>query len=128
MSAGIVVFIIAYFIALFNDLIMGFLHWPTIVEVGKEIDGRTEDEQFYFDHRENWDKLDEYDDKVYRDTVAVVSGACISLTLPIQGFYYGGVWALLAGLIGAFISSVVFIYKPYNNSRETIMTAVKLYE
>lgn len=126
--AGIVVFLVAYLIGLFSDEVIGFLYWPTLVEVKRTLDEKNDGEHFYFGHRENWEKLDEYDDKVYRNTVAIVSGVIISVTLPLQGFFYPGIWADVFCLLGSLFSIVAFIYKPYEHSKETIMTAPRLYE
>ena len=126
--AMIVAFLIAYLISLFSDEVIGFLHWRTLVEVRKVLDEKTDGKDFYFDHRENWGKLDEYDDKVYRDTVALVSGVIISVTLPFQGFFYPGILADVVCLLASLLSVFAFIYKPFENSKETIMTTVKLYD
>lgn len=76
-------FLLAYLVAIFSDKIIGFLHWQTIVEVKAKIDEETDGEEFYFSHQENWEKLDDYDDKVYRNTVALISGSIITISLPI---------------------------------------------
>ncbi len=128
LPATAVSFLLAYIIAIYSDEIIGFLHWPTLIEVYSEVNESGEGNAFYFDHRENWEKLDDYDNKVYRNTVAIVAGIIIAISLPIQGLAYAGIWMGAVCFGGSLFSIAAFVYKPYIHSRETIMTTVNLYD
>lgn len=126
--AVVIAFLFPLLIELLSDITISFISYPVIKEVKKEIDEKTGSENFYFDHEEKQEKLDEYDNKVYRYTVLTYSGFFVAITLPIQGYFLKGVLGFFSGLGYAFIPLFLFSYLPFRKLRKIIKTSVKLYE
>jgi hypothetical protein len=121
-------FLTAYTVEQFSDEIIRFLTFPIIKDAKRQIDKKNSREELYYDHKDKWEKLDEYDDKVYQYAVVIVSGVFIVVSLPMQGGHFYGFRGIVLALFGSTIGSVLFIYKPYKGMSKVIKHSVMLYD
>lgn len=126
--AVVLAYLLPLLIELLSDQAISFISYPIIKDAKRKIDEQTGDEDFYFSHEDKQDKLDEYDDKVYRYTVLTYSGSTIFLTLPIQGYFFKGILGFISALGYASLFLIILSYLPYRNLRKIIKTSVRLYE
>lgn len=119
-------FVFSVSLELGSDAAIAFISFPIILRTKREIDEVSDGGEFYWSDEDQQDKLDKFDNQVFRYTVLIYAGAIICLSLPIQGYFYG-VNGLTVAVSSSLIVFLLFIYLPFLKVRNIIETSAKLY-
>lgn len=124
-----VAFVFPLIIELASDWAIKFVALPIIVSAKKEIDENIDSEEdFYYDYEENQEELTKYDNQAFRYTVLLYAGALISISLPLVGYLYNGLFGILLALLGSALVFLTLVYLSYIKLRKIIQTSVRLYK
>ncbi|ADQ66300.1 hypothetical protein GL213_03500 [Halogeometricum borinquense] len=128
-AAGVPSVFLVFLSVVFNDGLMEFFAGDVIEESFNRIDGRTGDDEFYWDaDQDTQDRIDRMDGKAHRHLVTVLSGLLIGVSLPFAvNDLYGLTYAVFS-LIGSLVVIYLFSYREYRNLRQVVKSSVKLYD
>lgn len=112
----------------FNDPIMEFVAGEDFLRrVHEEVRDEVGDEEFYYDHENKQEKIDELDKKAVGRVVNIIVGTFISLTLPLLGYPTAGLWGVISGAITGVIIFYILVFKQRSKLRNIISELSRLY-
>lgn len=112
----------------FNDPIMELVAGEDFLQrVHEEVRDEVGEKEFYYDHENKQEKIDELDTKAVGRVVNIIVGISISLTLPLLGYATAGLWGVVSGVIVGLIIFYTLVFKQRSKLRNIISELSRLY-
>ncbi|MFC7073242.1 hypothetical protein ACFQJ7_11710 [Halovenus rubra] len=112
----------------FNDPIMKRIAGKEFLSnVHDDVRDEVGDEQFYYDHEDKQEKIDDLDKKSVGRVVNIIVGVVMSLTLPVIGFIRYEILGAVVGILIGIAVAYVLVIRQRSKLRNIISELSRLY-
>lgn len=127
--AVVPVVVVILLIDALNDSIMETLAGKDFLSnVHQDLRDKIGTEEFYYDHEDKQEKINELDKKAVQKIMTMVAGIFVLITLPLFLHAEFGKVGVIVAVATSPVIIYLFIFKQYLNLRNIIMSVVRLYE